>query len=191
HGWHLGEKLHWRKFALWEEATHAPLMMVAPGVTQPEGRCPRPVSFLDIYPTLCDLCGLDKPEQLEGLSLRPLLQDPQAEWERPALTTHGRLNHSIRSQRWRYIRYRDGTEELYDRDKDPMEFTNVAARPAFAAIKKQHAAWLPKTNVPEAPRDRRRRRKRKEKGKKTSAGPHPLRRHDFGPPEPVRSWLRA
>jgi len=164
--------------------------MVAPGVTKPEGRCPRPVSFADIYPTLCDLCGLPKPEQLEGVTLMPLLRDPKATWKRPALTTHGRNNHTIRSERWRYIRYNDGTEELYDRDKDPMEWTNLAGRPELADVKKQLAAWLPKTNVPNAPRDKGKRRK-PAKGKKKTAAAHPLRRHDFGPPEPIRSWLRA
>jgi len=190
HGWHLGEKLHWRKFALWEEATHAPLLMVAPGVTKPQGRCPRPVSFADIYPTLCDLCGLPKPEQLEGVTLMPLLRNPKAPRERPALTTHGRNNHSIRSERWRYIRYSDGTEELYDRDKDPMEWTNLAAKPELAGVKKKLAAWLPKTNVPDAPRDKGK-RKRPAKGKKRTAAAHPLRRRDVGPPEPIRSWLGA
>ena len=149
HGWHLGEKLHWRKFALWEEATHAPLMFVAPGVTKPNGRCIRPVSHLDIYPTLIDLCGLSRNPALQGKSLRPLLEDPSAKWEKPALTTHGRNCHSLRSERWRYIRYSDATEELYDHEDDPLEWKNLAGDPKYADIKKQHAKWLPKENVPE------------------------------------------
>ena len=152
HGWHLGEKLHWRKFALWEEATHAPLLFVVPGVTKPKGVCPRTVSFADIYPTLKELCGLPQPKQtLEGVSLRPLLEDPKAKWDRPALTTHGRGNHTIRSEKWRYIRYSDGSEELYDHEKDPMEWTNLAKRPELAGVKKQLAQWLPKTNAENAP----------------------------------------
>jgi arylsulfatase A-like enzyme len=162
HGWHLGEKLHWRKFALWEEATHAPLLFVVPGLTQPGGVCLRTVSFADIYPTLKDVCGLpDPPQTLEGVSLRPLLENPNASWERPALTTHGRNNHSVRSERWRYIRYRDGTEELYDREADPMEWTNLAETPEHTDVKARLARWLPEVNVPDAPRDRRGRRKRK------------------------------
>lgn len=151
HGWHLGQKLHWRKFALWEEATHAPLMMAVPGLTRPQARCPRTVSFLDIYPTLASLCGLQPPKELEGVSLLPLLKDPTAPWERPAVTTHGRNNHSVRSEAWRYIRYRDGSEELYDEAKDPLEWTNLAAKPELKEVKEQLAAWLPKLNAPDAP----------------------------------------
>ncbi len=153
HGWHLGEKLHWRKFALWEEATRVPMIWVVPGLTRP-GRCQRTVSLLDVYPTLADLCGLSRPDQLEGTSLRPLLKDPLAAWDRPAVTTYGRGNHAVRSQRWRYIRYRDGSEELYDHENDPMEWTNLAGDARYDRIKQEHAAWLPKKNVPEGPRDR-------------------------------------
>ena len=163
HGWHLGEKLHWRKFALWEEATHAPLMFVVPGLTPTGSVCGRTVSFADIYPTLKDICGLPAPTQkLEGVTLRPLLQNPKAVWERPALTTHGRNNHSVRSEKWRYIRYRDGSEELYDEERDPLEWTNLAAKPEYAKVKEELAAWLPKTNAPDAPA---RKRPRKKKGK--------------------------
>jgi len=152
HGWHLGEKLHWRKFALWEEATHNVMMMIAPGVTKPNQRCPRPVTLLDIYPTLIDLCGLKKKPELEGKSLLPLLKNPNGDWDRPALTTHGRNNHSLRTERWRYTRYSDGTEELYDHDSDPHEWTNLASDPSHGATKKKLAAWLPKINVPEIKR---------------------------------------
>ncbi len=162
HGWHLGEKLHWRKFALWEEATHAPLMVVAPGVTPSGANCDRTVSFLHIYPTLVELCGLAPLKgQLEGVSFVPLLKDPTAAWERPAVTTYGRNNHSVRSEGWRYIRYRDGTEELYDEVTDPLEWTNLAGQPEHAATKQELAAWLPKVNAEEAPRDTRTRRRRK------------------------------
>ena len=154
HGWHLGEKLHWRKFALWEEATHNVLMMVLPGITEPGGRCTRPVSMIDIYPTLVDVCGLASKKGLEGNSLRPLLENPKAAWERPALTTHGRNNHSIRSERWRYIRYNDGTEELYDHEKDELEWVNLAEKPEYAEVKKELNRWLPEVNVPEAPTEK-------------------------------------
>ena len=165
HGWHLGEKLHWRKFALWEEATHAPLLFVVPGVTKPGGRSPRTVSFIDIYPTLADLCGLPAIDALEGLSLRPLLQNPNSPWDRPAVTTHGRNNHSVRSERWRYIRYRDGTEELYDEDKDPMEWENLASRRELEDVKLELARWLPKVNAEDAPKRKRPRRKKRQRHK--------------------------
>jgi arylsulfatase A-like enzyme len=147
HGWHLGEKLHWRKFALWEEATRNVLMCVAPGVTQPGGRCDAPVNLLDIYPTLTEVCGTPTPDILEGDSLVPLLRDPSAAWDRPTLTTYGRNNHSVRSRRWRYTRYSDGSEELYDHDADPMEWDNLAESPALASVKDAHARWLPTTNA--------------------------------------------
>ncbi|MFN9085812.1 MAG: sulfatase, partial [Acidobacteriota bacterium] len=147
HGWHLGEKLHWRKFSLWEEATHNVLMVVAPGVTKPGSRCDRTVSLMDVYPTLVDLCGLPARQELEGVSLRPLLADPKAKWERPAVTTYFRNNHSVRSEEWRYIRYEDGKEELYDHKQDPLEWKNLAADPKLSAVKEKLARWLPATNA--------------------------------------------
>ncbi len=150
HGWHLGEKLHWKKFALWEEATHNLLMISAPGVTRGNQQCDRPVGLIDIYPTLIDLCGLSTNDALEGQSLLPLLKHPKAERERPALTTHGRLNHTIRSERWRYIRYYDGTEELYDHDNDELEWINLlwgsTIDPQHRAIANDLAQWLPEIN---------------------------------------------
>jgi arylsulfatase A-like enzyme len=167
HGWHLGEKLHWRKFALWEEATHAPLMVVAPGLTPRGGVCSRTVSFADIYPTLCDICGLPAPKQkLEGVSLRPLLVKPDAPWARPALTTYGPGSHSVRSERWRYIRYEDGSEELYDEVSDPLEWVNLASKPESAAVKAELATWLPKTDAPAAPSQAPAKRNRKRKNRK-------------------------
>jgi arylsulfatase A-like enzyme len=160
HGWHLGEKQHWRKFSLWEEATRAPLMLTAPGVTKPESVCERPVDFVSIYPTLCELCGVPVPEHCDGQSLVPLLKDPKAAWERPALTTHGRNNHGLRSERFRYIRYADGSEELYDHDADPLEWKNLADHPDYATAKNELTGWLPKKNVPEIDKVERGRRNR-------------------------------
>jgi arylsulfatase A-like enzyme len=154
HGWHLGEKLHWRKFSLWEEATHNVLMMTAPGVTKPNSRCPRPVSLMDIYPTLVELHGLPTKPTVEGVSLVPLLKNPTAAWERPALTTYGRSNHTLRSDRWRYVRYSDGTEELYDHQEDELEWHNLAGDPRYAVVKKELARWLPDVNQPDSKRTR-------------------------------------
>ena len=161
HGWHLGEKLHWRKFTLWEEATRNPLMFVVPGLTKPGGRCSRPVNLLDIYPTLVALCGLKPNKALEGVSLVGLLKDPDAKWDRPTLTTFGRGNHSIRSEHWRYTRYRDNTDELYDHRKDPWEWTNLAGEPKYDAIKAEHAKWMPTVNAADIPRGLRKKAKRK------------------------------
>ncbi|MBX3438764.1 MAG: sulfatase [Planctomycetaceae bacterium] len=156
HGWHLGEKEHWRKFALWERATKAPMIWSVPGMTSPGGVCTRPVDYMSVYPTLIDLCGLPASGEQEGVSLRALLTDPGAAWDRPALTTHGLNNHAIRTQDYRYIRYADGSEELYDHRSDPMEWKNLAGDPSFAPIKRELAAGLPSKNVPEAPHARER-----------------------------------
>lgn len=151
HGWHLGEKQHWRKFALWEEATRAPLMIVAPGITSPNSKCERTVDFMNIYPTLCELCGLDVPEGVEGHSMVPLLKNPAASWEYPAITTHGRLNHAVRTEQYRYIRYADGSEELYDHEADPNEWANLAEKPELQSAKQRLAAFLkPLKDVPNA-----------------------------------------
>lgn len=150
HGWHLGEKQHWRKFALWERATRAPLAFVAPGVTAPGTRVDAPVDFLCIYPTLADLAGLPVPPHVEGLSVRPLFADPHSDWPNVALTTHGRGNHAVRDRYWRYIRYADGSEELYDHRSDPHEWTNLAELPQHAAVKQRLAAAIPKEEAPEA-----------------------------------------
>jgi len=152
HGWHLGEKQHWRKFALWEEATRAPLFFVVPGLTKPKSVSPPTVDFMSIYPTLCELCGLEIPKHVEGVSARVLLADPQAAWDRPALTTHGYKNHAVRSERWRYIRYADGGEELYDEVADPLEWKNLASDPKFAGVKIELARWLPKTDIAAPPK---------------------------------------
>jgi arylsulfatase A-like enzyme len=151
HGWHLGEKHHWRKFALWEEATRAPLIWVAPGVTKAGGVSQRTVDFMGIYPTLTDLCGVPTPKHVEGKSLRTLLENPSAQWNQPGITTHGYMNHAVRTEGWRYIRYANGDEELYDETNDPYEWTNLAAKPEFAAKKSELAALLPQKNAPSLP----------------------------------------
>jgi arylsulfatase A-like enzyme len=151
HGWHLGQKLHWRKFALWEEATRNVLAIAAPGITKPGSRCDRVVSLMDLYPTLIDVCGLSRRTGLEGVSLMPVLKDPGTKWERPAVSTYLRGNHSVRDERWRYIRYNDGGEELYDHSNDPQEWTNLAEKPEFNEEKQSLAKWLPKTDAPDSP----------------------------------------
>ena len=150
HGYHFGEKHHFAKNTLWERSSRVPLAIVAPGVTRPQTVSTRPVSLLNLYPTLLDLCGLPPRSALEGVSLRPLLEDPKREWARPAVMTFGRGNHAVRSERYRYIRYADGSEELYDHARDPGEWTNLAADPAYAAVIERHARRLPAGNAPAA-----------------------------------------
>jgi arylsulfatase A-like enzyme len=152
HGWHLGEKEHWRKFALWEESTRMPFIWIAPGVTKAGGVCDRPVDLMSVYPTLCSLTSVEVPQHVEGVNITPLLLDPKASWDKPAITTFHLNNHSIRTERWRYIHYAEGGEELYDHDTDPYEWKNLAADPKFAETKRSLAKLMPAKNVAERPR---------------------------------------
>lgn len=151
HGWSLGEKSHWRKFALWEEPTRTVFIWKAPGVTQAGQPCGRTVDFSCVYPTLCELAGLSTPSHLDGRSIVSLLKNPQAPWEVPAITTHGYRNHTVRTEGWRYIRYADGAEELYDETNDPLEYVNLAGRSEHAARKTQLSAFLPTSDAANLP----------------------------------------
>ncbi len=150
HGYHLGEKDITGKNTLWERSTRVPLIFAGPGVKAGQ-RCTRPTELLDMYPTLVELCGLTERDDLEGISLVPQLRDATAKRERPAITSHNQGNHGIRSERWRYIRYADGTEELYDHQNDPQEWTNLAGDAKFAAVIEEHRQWLPEIDLPPAP----------------------------------------
>ena len=146
HGWHLGEKEHWRKHALWDVSTRTPLI-----ISVPEGRtrgqfCYRPVSLIDLYPTLVDLCGLPKRDGLDGQSLKPLLKNPSQEWNRPVLMTYGFNNHAIQTQRCRYIRYADGGEELYDHTNDLNEWKNLASLSQYKSTIEELKKHLPERN---------------------------------------------
>lgn len=149
HGWHLNEKNHWRKFSLWEEATRAPLIFRVPGVTKAGTICTTPVDFMSIYPTLSKLCGFEVPKHVEGANIIPLLQNVSAKWSLPAVTTHGYNNHAVRTKRYRYILYAGGGEELYDEEKDPYEWNNIAKQPGSKEIMQELRKFLPKTNKPE------------------------------------------
>ena len=153
HGWHLGEKGMTGKLSLWERSTRVPLFIAGPGI--PKGvKCARPAELLDLYPTLIELAGLPSRDGLEGHSLVPQLKDPNAPREHPAITTQNVNNHAVRTERWRYIRYFDGGEELYDHANDPNEWTNLANDPKHAETKRTLAKWLPTTNAPAVPGSR-------------------------------------
>ena len=141
HGYHLGDKECYVKFTLWEKANHVPFIIVAPGVTKPGTRCKAPVSLLDIYPTLVNLAGLPANPKNDGVSLRPLLDDPDAEWDRPALMTYRAGNHAIKTADYRFIRYHDGSEELYTH-ADGWNVTNLAGRPDMGEVLKKHRRLL-------------------------------------------------
>ncbi|GAB5559547.1 MAG: sulfatase [Synoicihabitans sp.] len=142
HGYHLGEKGIFKKVTLWDRSTRVPMIIAGPGL--PAGQVTHRVTqLLDVYPTLLDLAGLPANPVNEGNSLRPLIDDPEAEWHHPAITNLRAANHSVVTEAYRYIRYADGSEELYDRVQDPHELTNVAARGDLAAIKTELALQLP------------------------------------------------
>ncbi len=147
HGFHLGEKQKLAKRTLWEESTRVPLIFAGPEISS--GDCAEPASLLDIYPTLVDLAKLPENEYLDGVSLAPQLKDPDTVRERPALSSSYFGNHAVRSRDWRYIRYTDGAEELYDHRSDPEELTNLAGDPEYQSIIADHARWIPKDAAPE------------------------------------------
>jgi arylsulfatase A-like enzyme len=150
HGWGMGQKDYLYKNSLWQESTRVPFVIRAPGVSKAGGSVDVPVSHVDLYPTLAELCGLkgdtrknEKGAPLDGHSLRPLLADPQAgTWDGPeaALTAlykwanyydPANQSYSLRFKDWRYIRYENGKEELYHTAQDPYEWTNLALSPEF------------------------------------------------------------
>ncbi len=143
-GFHLGEKELWGKEVLTEDSTHVPLVIVAPDGLGADKVCTRPVSLLDLFPTLAHLNGLTPPAGIDGRSLYPLLGDPASE-RRPVGMDLGKSAQAVRSTRWRYIRWRQGQEELYDHASDPDEWNNLAARPEFTEVKKALSQWRPPT----------------------------------------------
>jgi choline-sulfatase len=150
HGYHLGEKAITGKNTLWDHSTRVPLVFAGPGVT-PGQRVTQAAELLDIYPTLIALTGVPPRDDLEGVSLTPQLADATAKRERPAITSHNQGNHAIRSEHWRYIRYADGSEELYDRRTDPKEWNNLAGDESYAGVIAEHRKWLPEIDLPPAP----------------------------------------
>ncbi|WP_159084087.1 sulfatase [Saccharobesus litoralis] len=146
HGWHLGEKHRWRKFALWEEATRTPYVWYAPGVTKPNSKTDTPVDLQSLWPTLAELTHTKAPDFVEGDSLVKLLSQPNASWTQPAITTQGFNNHAIRYQHYRYISYRQGGEEFYDHSNDPYEWYNKAGSDKYKAKQVELKAMIPSLN---------------------------------------------
>jgi iduronate 2-sulfatase len=156
HGWNMGEKDWLFKMALWEESCRVPLIIRAPGIAQPGGRAGHPVALIDVYPTLADLCGLeggtrknDKGAPLDGHSMRPFLENPaDGTWDGPDAALSmvyaggeyervSEMQHfSVRTRDFRYIRYNNGFEELYDHRDDPYEWTNLADKPQYETTRK-------------------------------------------------------
>jgi len=148
HGWSLGEKEHWGKHVPWRESVRMPLMIIPPKNTTPKGfalgtRCSAPVSLLDLYPTLTEACSLPHRLETEGKSLMPLVANSKADWNEAVVATVGRGTHSVSTERWRYIRYFDGSEELYDLNDDPREWINIAGKTEHGEVKRQLERYIP------------------------------------------------
>ncbi len=150
HGYHLGEKHQWSKHGLWEESTRVPLIVVRPDDQLPQ-KSNRPVGLIDLYPTILELAGVPARDSNEGRSLVPLLEDPDAPRDRPILTNYGRGNNALRTERFRYIRYEDSSEELYDHANDPNEWVNLAGDPEFVSVVESLRTHLPEAEAPYHP----------------------------------------
>ncbi len=152
HGYHLGEKARVSKHSLWEESTRVPFVILPPGNSELRKKVAgqkssKPVELIDLYPTLTEMCSLPAKTSNEGRSLVPLMESPSMEWRFSALTTYARKNHSLRTERYRYIRYENGAEELYDHQFDPEEWDNLAGDPEQAELIFRFRLELPRRNA--------------------------------------------
>ena len=150
HGYHIGEKNRFAKHSLWEETSRVPLIIRTPGGV--EGQVTNTTaSLLDLYPTLLDLADLPGNTENEGESLKPILNGSGGTSDRVAITSYGFGNHAIRDERYRYIYYVDGSEELYDHQNDPDEWVNLAENSKYDEVKQRLAEYLPAVNAPLSP----------------------------------------
>jgi len=149
-GWHLGEKRHVHKSTLWQRSTHVPLIIAGPQVQKKGEVRTQPASLVDLYPTLLDLCGLPANTSNDGVSLKTQLLNAAATHD-PVVTTYWPGNHSVRDKRWRYTRYHDGSEELFDEVADKNEFHNIAANPGYSAVKQKLARYMPANSATPVP----------------------------------------
>lgn len=148
HGYHLGEKMAFKKFTLWEEATRVPFIIYDGRVKDKGINCDQSVSLINIYKTLADMAGVVAPDYVDGESLVQQLKNPDKELVKPAIISWGKGNYAVRTNEWRYIRYHDGTEELYAHKSDSNEWHNLASKPEFEAVKMELAKSLPNNEAP-------------------------------------------
>ena len=150
HGYHLGEKDHWHKSTLWKRALHVPLIFKLPGITNPGVECNKPVSLIDLYPTLLDLCNFSVPDRLDGKSIVPLLENPDRVWNLPVVSDFLYGNYSVISSKYHLINYRDGENELYDIYDDPNEWTNLSQDSSYTKVIENLMQYVPKDALEDA-----------------------------------------
>ena len=147
HGWHLGEKQHWGKWTPWQRSTRVPLIVVPPKNRASQfgsnAICNSPVSLIDLYPTLMEMCEITTSQQLDGSSLVPLLRNPEKRTDRHAVTFVGPDNVSINTGKWRYIQYAQDEEELYDQQADPHEWKNLAGDKQYDPVLRKLRKLVP------------------------------------------------
>ncbi|PQO33795.1 sulfatase [Blastopirellula marina] len=146
HGYHFGDHGLVMKQSLFERSARVPLIVVAPGQKEKGTHSGRTVELVDLYPTLTDLCGVTSPERLHGESLVPLLDNPMADWNKPAITqtkrNQNRMGYSLRNERYRLVTWGEGENQLYDYENDPDEKNNLANSPEHAQLMEQLMAEL-------------------------------------------------
>ncbi|MGB0372321.1 MAG: sulfatase [Opitutales bacterium] len=148
HGYHLGEKGTTQKHSLWERSSNVPFIIAGPGIQTAVSK--RAVGLIDLFPTLAELCDLETLDTWEGRSLVPLLEDPDREWNAPTITSWLGSNFAAQRDHYRYIRYHDGSEELYDHSTDPHEWTNLSHLEEYGALKAELSSAFPEIdNTPE------------------------------------------
>ena len=156
HGFHIGEKENWEKFALWEQTTRTPLFIHVPGRSKDGEQTRQPTTLTDLYPTLCELTGLPVPNQCSGKSLVKQIEEPTDIRDEVSLTSfvfgrdRNHPSHGMSDTKYRYIRYADGFEELYDLENDRNEFRNLAGDGVLSAVLKRFRSRLPDRVAPNA-----------------------------------------
>lgn len=149
HGFHLGEKMSFKKFTLWEEATRVPFIIKDFRDENSKGRnIDDPVSLINIYKTIAEYTGVETPNYVDGNSLVPILENKKKKLDIPAIISWGRGNYAVRTKDWRYIKYFDGDEELYNHNTDKHEWYNIADKEEFKTKKEELKQYLPKNEVP-------------------------------------------
>jgi len=141
HGYHLGEKGTTQKHSLWQRSSRVPFIIAGPGIKPALSK--RAVGLIDLFPTLVELCGIEPLDAWEGRSLVPLLEDPDKPWDHPVITSWAGSNYAVQTERYRYIRYTDGSEELYDHEKDPHEWKNLSALSEYDSLKQTLSKGIP------------------------------------------------